>query len=261
MEISLDVARNLLVELGYSKAGAWNLVKVSRYINRFDELDNADEEIDDEDLESFRGDIMQAVLEDEEVDVTEGAPKRKPGRPKKVVAVAVESYDEDDEVEPIKPKSKAKKSGKVVVEDDEDEEDEVIEVKKKPGRPKKVVEEEVPKKKLGRPKKVVKEDEDEEEAPTVKRGPGRPRKDGSVEPVAKKEKIPLDKFGSRVGTNLNKINEVFSATPKTIDEIAEEAGLDNTFFRKHLKRLMDDGHIVKTDKGYRITPKAKIKTK
>lgn len=77
-----------------------------------------------------------------------------------------------------------------------------------------------------------------------------------TKPEGKKEASgERDKFGSRVGSNLAKINSCFSAKPKTIGQLAEEAGRENMFFRKHLKHLVEAGHVVKVEDGYRLPPK------
>ncbi len=47
--------------------------------------------------------------------------------------------------------------------------------------------------------------------------------------------------------NPSRVNEFFE---KAIKELAKKAGLDNTFFRKHLKKMLDEGHFKKSEDGY-----------
>jgi len=109
------------------------------------------------------------------VDTTVQVEKKRPGRPKKVVA----------EVKDEQPKRKAGRPRKVEVEEKttavkkgrgRPRKQAVEQVAKRPGRPKKVVAEvkdEQPKRKAGRPRKV----EVKEKATAVKKGRGRPRKE------------------------------------------------------------------------------------
>lgn len=61
-----------------------------------------------------------------------------------------------------------------------------------------------------------------------------------------------DKYGSRLGSNRAKVNACLSKKPKTPDQLAEEAGLPNAYFRKHLKSLVERKMVVVTDDGYRL---------
>lgn len=69
--------------------------------------------------------------------------------------------------------------------------------------------------------------------------------------IAKKT-TELDKFGSRNGSSTSKINAVLARKPKKMAQLIEESGLSGTHY-DHLKKLIDAGHVEKTDKGFRLT--------
>ncbi len=60
-----------------------------------------------------------------------------------------------------------------------------------------------------------------------------------------------DKFGSRKGTIKAAINSVLTKKPKTMEYLLKEAKVSNQQ-SGHLKNLIDDGYVVKTDKGYHL---------
>ena len=91
-----------------------------------------------------------------------------------------------------------------------------------------------------------------------------PKSAGKGKEVPKKEKtakktklnngesVEVDKFGSRLGTERAKVNTRLSKEPKTVQQLADEAGLKNTYFRKHLASLISEGFVVKTKDGYKL---------
>ena len=149
--------------------------------------------VTDEDDDS-KDEFLDVYFEDEE-DLAKPVPKRKVGRPRKVV--------DESEIKPkrsvgrprkvkqeseIKPKRKVGRPRKVSIIEDEDVKV-VVETKRKPGRPRKVKDEveTTPKRKVGRPKKEVVEDVEVLEAP--KRKAGRPKKIVVKVEVAPKRKV------------------------------------------------------------------------
>ncbi len=93
-----------------------------------------------------------------------------------------------------------------------------------------------------------------EEAPAKK-----PRKKKeSSEPKEKKEPVGKDKFGSKLGSSKAKLNACFSKKAKTLPQLVEEAGLPNAYYRKHLKKLIEDGMIEHTEDGYKLASKPSV---
>jgi SNF2 family DNA or RNA helicase len=66
-----------------------------------------------------------------------------------------------------------------------------------------------------------------------------------------KAKGEVDRFGSRVGTDLAKVNAVLSKTPKKMAEIVKEAKIKGTCYN-HLKKLAEAGFVVATDEGFKV---------
>lgn len=118
------------------------------------ENNEASEEKSDVAMENFTLDESTSTQEETSPTGVEEKPKKKAGRPRKVV---------QETSAPKRGRGRPKKTAEPVVE------------KKKPGRPRKILTQTTtaPKKKVGRPKKIVKE---VESAPEIKRGRGRPRK-------------------------------------------------------------------------------------
>lgn len=84
----------------------------------------------------------------------------------------------------------------------------------------------------------------------------KPAKTSGKNKAAKKESTAeTDKFGSRVGSGLAAINSCISSKSKSIAQLAEEAGRDNTMFRKHMKKLVEAGYVVKDENGYKLAKK------
>lgn len=71
-----------------------------------------------------------------------------------------------------------------------------------------------------------------------------------------KSSAEVDKFGSRVGSKLAKVNSLLSNKPITMSELVEKAELGDTC-NKHMKKLIEAGHVVKTDEGYKLASKKK----
>lgn len=78
--------------------------------------------------------------------------------------------------------------------------------------------------------------------------------DPNKPPKEKKPPVEKDKFGCRVGSDKAKVNSVLSKKAKTMKEIKEAVGLENSFYN-HLKNLMASGFVVKEDNGYKLAPK------
>jgi hypothetical protein len=72
----------------------------------------------------------------------------------------------------------------------------------------------------------------------------------SEKKVKTKPSEGVDKWGTRLGTSRSKINAVIGKKPLTVEQIAEKAGLDNTFFHKHMTALVEAGHVKKTEEGF-----------
>lgn len=83
---------------------------------------------------------------------------------------------------------------------------------------------------------------------------GKAKRSKSIKPKASRKDggAAVDKFGSRLGSNRAKINEAFTKKPQTPDDLAKKTGLENTFFRKHLKALVEAGHITEDGDGFRL---------
>lgn len=80
------------------------------------------------------------------------------------------------------------------------------------------------------------------------------KKPGKTKP--EKEEVEKDRFGSRVGTDTAAWNEQITSTPKKMSEIVKDAGLERTFYN-HANAMIEAGHIVKSDEGYKLAPKKK----
>ncbi len=98
----------------------------------------------------------------------------------------------------------------------------------------------------------------EEEATPPVAGKKGKKKDSNPDktPAAKERKAPdykVDGWGTREGTNRAKVNSVLikADKPLSVEEIAKKAKLPNGFFRKHLKALIEAGHVEKTAEGYK----------
>ncbi len=67
----------------------------------------------------------------------------------------------------------------------------------------------------------------------------------------KQKKTGLDKFGSRKGTIQARINAVLTKRPKTMQQILDDAEVDNPQ-SGHLNNLIKAKHIVKSEKGFAL---------
>ena len=65
------------------------------------------------------------------------------------------------------------------------------------------------------------------------------------------KKVEVDSFGNREGSIKAKINAVLTKTPKTMEQLLKDAKVDNQQ-NGHLKNLIDEGFVVKSDKGYAL---------
>jgi len=173
-----------------------------------DEDSNQGDEGTDDDFDWFDEDessnsiVEEEPEEEKEEDAQENvseAPKRKAGRPRKVVS----------EEELNKPKRKAGRPRK------EHSEEEENKPKRSVGRPKKVVSEEElnkPKRKAGRPRKEHNEDEE----PKVKRGRGRPKK-LTVDDLG--ENVDYEAYLEVIEDAMARENEIMKKTQKKLEDI------------------------------------------
>lgn len=164
------------------------------------------------------------------------------------VTELVDDYDDSGDVDENKPpKRKVGRPRKVVEESDQPKE------KRRVGRPRKETVETEPKekRKVGRPKKIVKEDEN----PQPKRGRGRPKKQiGGIEEINKKlseEEMKMDQMRSSIDEELesavNGIDEVEDKQEirenllNEIDALQKEAqdAIDNNESEERLIEIND----------------------
>ena len=73
-------------------------------------------------------------------------------------------------------------------------------------------------------------------------------------PEHRGEKIGIDKFGSRLGSNNAQFNTTLSHKPKKMAELVQEAGLKGTYY-DHVGKLVEAGFVAKTDEGYKLLQK------
>ena len=91
-------------------------------------------------------------------------------------------------------------------------------------------------------KKGKKEEKSSKKADKKKKKKG----DGEEKSTVKK-----DKWGSREGTQAAKINAAISKKAKSMKELMDEVGAEATFYN-YMKKLIEDKHVVKTEKGYKL---------
>jgi len=92
-----------------------------------------------------------------------------------------------------------------------------------------------------------------------------------AKPAAKKApakpSVERDKFGSKIGTQCNLINEVMTGKPQETKAIAEASGMTVSRVKAHMTYLVGKSFVEKTDKGYKLDkdapkkPAAKAKPK
>lgn len=80
--------------------------------------------------------------------------------------------------------------------------------------------------------------------------PAKAAKGKTAEP-AKADAAEVDRFGARIGTKLAAFNACITRKPKSMAELLAEAGLEKTVYN-HANRLIAEGLVAKTDKGYRL---------
>jgi hypothetical protein len=91
--------------------------------------------------------------------------------------------------------------------------------------------------------------------------PAKPKKEKAKKPKAEKapkaprETIPLDAFGSRLGSGMAKLNKQFSATPQPIQVMMRAAGVSGGNYPVHVRKLTADGFLEKTTEGVKLTRK------
>lgn len=74
-------------------------------------------------------------------------------------------------------------------------------------------------------------------------------KNKQKKPKAKKETIPLDMFGSRVGTIASKINDQILLGERVVEGIARNLGIHYRIVHGHLSQLAKKGYIARSGKG------------
>lgn len=96
-------------------------------------------------------------------------------------------------------------------------------------------------------KKTKKTDDDDDDAPAPKK-----------EKKEKKEKpsVEKDRFGSKIGTQCNLINEAMTGKPQDIKTIAEVSGMTISRVKAHMTYLVSKEFVEKTDKGYKVAATA-----
>ena len=212
-----------------------------------EDFNSSDEELD-EDEDSFdEGETSNAKIST--VQVESNKPKKKAGRPRKVVTEPVapkrrvgrpKKENKEPEVKEVKRGRGRPKKVEAPVEVKRGrgrprKVEAVVESesKKKPGRPKKTAEVVVPKKKAGRPKKEVAEPvakkkpvgrpKKEDKPVEVKKGRGRPKKE--VKPVETKKKgrgRPKKNSGEDEGVNQVKPDDIDAYLKEIDEQIAKE---------------------------------------
>ena len=91
----------------------------------------------------------------------------------------------------------------------------------------------------------------EEDKPVAKPKSKTKKKTKKVVVITSKEKKDVDKFGSRKGSDAAKVNAALGKKPKKMKQLMADAGLESSFYN-HLIKLVEAGHVVKSDEGYAI---------
>lgn len=94
-------------------------------------------------------------------------------------------------------------------------------------------------------------DEVEETPPPKNKAASGGKKDRSDKPKAN-GKVERDKFGQKVGSQCNRINEVLTKKPQPLADIVAAARAPTSATSSHLRTLMTKGHVVRTDEGYAL---------
>lgn len=207
--------------------------------NKGEEENASFEEVNLDTLENQSQDVTE-----EKQEVVEEKPKKKAGRPRKVVTEPKpkgkpgrpRKYPPDEQ----KPKGKPGRPKKVVTEPAENV------AKRKPGRPRKNEVVEKPKGKVGRPRKII---VNAETKPKGKRG--RPRKNmNSIEEINKK----ISEEENKLSEMRDNLNREFETAIKNLDETKtnDNEARKNEIF-KEIERLQEEAKTVNsTDSETRI---------
>lgn len=81
-------------------------------------------------------------------------------------------------------------------------------------------------------------------------------KPAAKQPAAAKKQVERDRFGSKIGTQCNLINEVMTGKPQTTQAIAEASGMTVSRVKAHMTYLIQKGFVEKHEKGYKTTASA-----
>lgn len=94
-------------------------------------------------------------------------------------------------------------------------------------------------------KKTKKSDDDDadDDAPA-------PKKEKKEKPA--KPSVEKDRFGSKIGTQCNLINEAMTGKPQDIKTIAEVSGMTISRVKAHMTYLVSKEFVEKTEKGYKV---------
>jgi len=264
-EFQIQPVRELFQELGFPSAGGWDAKRLESKIKNLENIVDEDGvELESDDSIGLFNDIMEAVesgeeilivgpdkeeeeeeveeeeVEEEEVEESEPAPKKAAAKPAKKKA--------EKEKAPAKEKpakadnGKGKEMGK-----------------KKPAKKKaakKPPTKAKSKKKLSKAEAKAKRNAAK---PTKEKAAAKPTKKKATKKTAKKGKkkaakksggpIGTDKFGNRLGTVAAAFNAALGKKPKTMNQILEEINHNSTIYN-HANKLIEAGHIKKTDEGY-----------
>jgi uncharacterized protein involved in copper resistance len=232
----MKVARNVVVEIledfGYANAGKWTDEKLQGKLQILP--DKVEEGLGSERHPKVVNQIVSAVGDDEEVEITEPKAAAKKAASAKAPA-----------------KAPAKKAAKAEVEEEEDEDEEAEEEE----------EDEI--------EAEADEDEDEEEEESVPVKPIKTAKKGGAgkkvtkaakedKPKAAAKKIERDKFGAAKTSQCARINACFGLKPVSMAKILEKLGEEtkSSSVRAHMQNLLKKELIEKTEKGYVLTQKA-----
>ncbi len=260
MKVKEALARKMCRSLGLNDKD-WGAKVLKKKLNQLPSLsDSLNKPEDPQDFALFQS-VCTAIAEGDEIEIDNGKPEPDDDNTPHEEVVSSEETQESEEREVTEDK-------------DMQEEAEVETTPKKRGRPKKDREEKVDKKtkpKAGKDspkpgkgetkhpdkkegKKPVKEEKKTEKPAKA----DKKAREGKATPV--REKVPLDKYGSRQGTQAALINTCLSVKPQSMKEIqikANAIGVCHTVFNQ-LKTLEDKGFLEHTDdKKWKLVKKDK----
>lgn len=93
----------------------------------------------------------------------------------------------------------------------------------------------------------------EKKAKVEKKKPSPKSTKGKTSPAAAKNgSAKKDKFGAREGSNTAKFNAALGKKPQTMRELVEKAELGERTFYSHVRSLIEAGHVVEEENGFRL---------